>query len=298
NRVEMEKAHKFLDEQIAAYEVQLRDAEQRRADFRRKYADYLADPSSGTPKLQALQQAMQQARAEYNRASVTRDSLEAQLKQVSQYRPTGSTVVGPDGKVISGSAAARLADAKVSLAALRLKFTDQHPDVIAARNEVADLEKTASEAATSTGATPEAEGKAPNPTYDQIRLKLVDAQTVIPAARQRLDQTTADFEKMKAMSADLPDIDAKAKDIDRDYDVIKKNHDELVARREAANLSQAADDQADRTQFRIVDPPQVPTAPSFPNFPLMFSVVLLLGIGAGVALPIVFGLVRSTFSSV
>jgi polysaccharide chain length determinant protein (PEP-CTERM system associated) len=300
SRVEMEKAHKFLDDQIAAYEKQLRDAEQRRADFRKKYADYLADPSSGMPRLQSLQQAMQQARTAYNQAIITRDSLEAQLKQVPQYRSIGASTIGADGKVVSGSAAARLEQAKVVLAALRLKFTDQHPDVIAARNQVADLEKTANEpvASAAAGTTPEAEGKQPNPTYDQIRLKLVDAQTIVPAARQRLDQATADFDKMKAMSADLPDIDAKAKDIDRDYDVINKNHDELVARRESANLSQAADDQADRTQFRIVDPPQIPTIPSSPNFPLMFSLVLLVGIGAGAGLPIVIELIRSTFSSV
>jgi hypothetical protein len=95
----------------------------------------------------------------------------------------------------------------------------------------------------------------------------------------------------------VPDLDAKAKDVDRDYEIVKKNHDELVARRESASLSQAADDQADRTQFRIVDPPQVPLKPSSPNFPLMFSLVLLLGIGAGVALPIAVEFIRATFSS-
>ena len=138
----------------------------------------------------------------------------------------------------------------------------------------------------------------PNATYEQIRLKIVDAETILPSAKQRLDQAAADFEKSKALSSDIPDVDAKAKDLDRDYDVIKKNHDELVARRESANLSQAADDQADRTQFRIVDPPQVPLFPSFPNLPVMFSLVLLLGIGAGSSLPTAIELVRATFSSV
>src|SRR5260370_924654 len=57
SRVEMEKAHKFLDDQIAAYEVSLRAAEQRRADFQKKCANYLAEPNSGVSKLQALRQA-------------------------------------------------------------------------------------------------------------------------------------------------------------------------------------------------------------------------------------------------
>ena len=88
NRVEMEKARKFLDDQISAYEDQLRSSEQRRAEFRKKYADYLADPTSGMPKLAALQQQLAQARQNYAQALITRDSLQAQLKQVPQFRST------------------------------------------------------------------------------------------------------------------------------------------------------------------------------------------------------------------
>jgi polysaccharide chain length determinant protein (PEP-CTERM system associated) len=308
NRVEMEKAHKFLDDQIATYQDQLRAAEQRRADFRKKYAEVLADPISGAPRLGTLQQQAAAARQAYNQAVLTRDSLQAQLKQIPQFHSAAgpqaqAETVGTDGKVITGTAAARVAQAKAVLASLRLKYTDQHPDVIAARNEVADLESAAaSTARTPTPPTGEEQQQqspqVPNPTYEQIRLKIVDAETALPAMKQRLDQANADFERVKVASADIPDVDAKAKDLDRDYDVIKKNHDELLVRRESANLSQAADDQADRTQFRIVDPPQVPFYPSFPNLPVMFSIVLLLGIGAGLSLPTAIELVRSTFSSV
>ena len=47
SRVEMDKAERFLNTQIADYEAQLRAAERRRADFRKKYADYFGD--SGIP---------------------------------------------------------------------------------------------------------------------------------------------------------------------------------------------------------------------------------------------------------
>src|SRR6202035_2907286 len=43
SRVEMDKARAFLTGQIAQYEVQLRTAEQRRAAFRKKYAEYFTD---------------------------------------------------------------------------------------------------------------------------------------------------------------------------------------------------------------------------------------------------------------
>ena len=301
SRVEMEKAHKFLDDQIAAYEVSLRAAEQRRADFQKKYANYLAEPNSGVGKLQQLRQASIQARLAVNQAIATRSNIEAQLKQVPQFLPVASTpTVGPDGRIVAGSAAARLEQAKTAYDSMKSKYADKHPDMIAAQKEIARLEAEVKEAkdAPAGGASDKAGQGPTNPTYDNIRLRLVDAQTAVLVAQQRLDQINGDYNDMKAVSADIPDIDAKAKDIDRDYEVIQKNHETLVQRRESATLSQAADDQADRTQFRIVDPPLVPLAPSSPNLPVMFSLVLLVGIGAGLSVPIGLELVRATFSSV
>ena len=46
NRTDMENARVFLQQQIASYERQLREAEARRAEFRVKYVDLL--PSDGT----------------------------------------------------------------------------------------------------------------------------------------------------------------------------------------------------------------------------------------------------------
>jgi polysaccharide chain length determinant protein (PEP-CTERM system associated) len=298
SRVEMEKAHKFLDDQIAAYEVNLRAAEQRRADFQKKYANYLAEPNSGMGKLQSLRQQSVQGRLALNQAIATRDNIATQLKTIPQFFSVTSTpTVGPDGRIVAGSTAARLAQAKSLLDVMKTKYNDKHPDVIAAQKEIAKLEADLAAAPAAPEAmTASTQGPA-NPTYDQIRLKLVDAQTAVLVAQQRLDQINSDYNDMKVVSAEIPDIDAKAKDVDRDYEVIQKNHDALMQRRESANLSQAADDQADRTQFRIVDPPLVPLAPASPNLPLMFSLVLLIGIGVGVSLPIGLELVRATFSS-
>jgi hypothetical protein len=59
-----------------------------------------------------------------------------------------------------------------------------------------------------------------------------------------------------------------------------------VARREATQIANAADTKTEKIQFRIVDPPQVPIVPAAPNRPLLVSVVLALGIGAGLATPL------------
>lgn len=296
SRVEMDKAKAFLNGQIAQYETELRTAEQRRADFRKKYANYFTD--TGLVRPETLQQQASQLRQQYEDAVATRNAIAAQMAQVPQLLSvTAAPAVSNSGQIVVASPETRLAQAKRNLADLRLMYTDKHPDVIAAKRSLADLQAEVDAEKKKGGGSNEGKTQISNPAYEQLRLKLVDADAVLPTLKQRLDKAAADLERAKALSADVPDIEAKSQDVDRDYNVIKANYDELVKRREATNLSQAADDRADRTQFRIVDPPQVPVFPSFPDRVFLFSVVTLIGIGAGIAAPIALAQIHPTFSS-
>jgi len=295
SRAEMDKARDFLTSQIKQYETQLRMAERRRAAFRKKYANYFTD--SGIARPEVLRQQVNQVRQQYEDATSTRNALAAELRQVPQLLSVASApTVADSGAIVAASPDVRLAQAQRNLADLRLLYTEKHPDVVTAGNTVKQLQAEVN-AAHKAGSN-EGKTQISNPAYEQLRLKLVDADAIIPTLKSRLDKTTADFERAKSLSGDLPEIDAKSQDLDRDYDVIKQNYDELVKRREAANLSQAADDRADRTQFRIVDPPQIPIFPAFPNRILLFSVVTLIAIGAGIAAPIGLDQIHPTYGTV
>jgi hypothetical protein len=68
--------------------------------------------------------------------------------------------------------------------------------------------------------------------------------------------------------------------------VLQKNYEEFLARREVSNITAAADTGADKVRLRIIEPPQVPSIPVAPNRFLLISMVLLAGLAAGAALPI------------
>ncbi len=293
SRVEMDHARKFLDTQIANYEGQLRAAERRRAEFRKQYADYFSD--NGLPRLQVLQQQIVVFQQQYEDAQIMKRSLAAQMGQVPQVIDVDSTpTVSNSGQVVTAAPSVRLAQAERNLAALRLEDTEKHPDVISAQRMVSELK---SQVSSHSG---DAEGKIqiPNPAYEQIKLRYVDAETQVPLTKQRLDKAQAEYDHVRLAFGNIPDIEAKAKTVDRDYDLVKANYDELVKRRQAATLSQAADDQADRTQFRVVDPPEVPITPAFPKRPLLYSLVLALGLAGGVFVPLLLAQMKPTFSSV
>jgi hypothetical protein len=82
----------------------------------------------------------------------------------------------------------------------------------------------------------------------------------------------------------IPQIEAESTALNRDYDIMKKKYEELLARREAADLSRRAEVSAEELQFRIIEPPLVPNKPSGPHRIILYTAVLFLGFGTGVGL--------------
>jgi hypothetical protein len=116
--------------------------------------------------------------------------------------------------------------------------------------------------------------------------------------QRRLDDAKADQERIETVAHSAPGVLVQAQDLDRDYSILKRNYQELVSRREATQIANAADIKTEKIQFRIVDPPQVPILPAAPNRPMFVSVVLLFGIGAGLAVPLALTQIDRSFATI
>ncbi|MGH7070781.1 MAG: XrtA system polysaccharide chain length determinant, partial [Acetobacteraceae bacterium] len=82
------------------------------------------------------------------------------------------------------------------------------------------------------------------------------------------------------------------------YNVLKKDYEELLSRREAMRISTAADREADKVKMSVVDPPDLPRIPVAPKRALLFSGVLVLGLGAGIALASVLVQLDQSFATI
>ena len=284
-RNELEGAQTFLDTKIAEYEVLLKQAEQRRADFRAANLDVLSNTM--TPDAAATQLAA--ARDALGAATARLASLRAQLSAI----PKIIYIDGPGPLVIgsgtgnyattgSGSLLQRLAEAKQYLVELQSKYTDDYPDVKAAKRAVAQLE-TELASTPATGSQGSGNQSVPNPVYVQTQSKLSDAMTEVAFQEHRVAEATATLDNAKKMTVQAIAVATKFADLDRDYDLIHKNYQDLLARRESARLSQSVNDQQSAVTVRIVEPPQKAPFPVWPNRPLFNSIVLLLGLAAGLA---------------
>ena len=287
SRQEMDSAEHFLEGEIEAYEGKLRAADAQRAALNRKYPDLLPIDTNGS-RLDQARNTVTQLEFQLSDAIVHRDALK---KELAAIPPMLSVERAPqvvvDGSPGADSPAERLSKARKRLDTLQLQYTDAYPDVIAARREIAQLEAEAKHSGGS-GSVRSRSVKAQiaNSVYDQLKVKLVDAETAIAALERNLAAARARQAHLESEVRAAPGVLAKARDLERNYALLKAAYDALVQRRQAAEIADAANTKTDQIQFRIVDPPEVPILPVSPNRPLYDSLVLLLGIGAGFAAPL------------
>jgi polysaccharide chain length determinant protein (PEP-CTERM system associated) len=303
NRTDMENARRFLEHQISSYEQQLRAAERRRADFRAKYADMLPNDNGGsTSTLDTARSTARGLAGQLQDATMKRDALKAELATTPPLvvvEHSGS-YVGPGGVRAPLS---RLDQAVQDLAELRLKYTEAYPDVIATRKRVEELK--AGKLGNSGGARAPGGGAAsadggrslPNPVYEQIKIRFIDAEGLVHSLERQTSEANVYRDRLEKIQRDQPGLVAEFANLDRDYNVLRKNYEELLSRLQSANIAQAADTQADKVKLQIVDPPQVSRVPVAPNRPLLLALVLLAGLGAGVALPVFMGQLDQSFAT-
>jgi polysaccharide chain length determinant protein (PEP-CTERM system associated) len=132
--------------------------------------------------------------------------------------------------------------------------------------------------------------------YEQLRVSLANAEATVAAMKARVEEYTSRHSELQAAANALPQIEAEYKQLTRDYEVIKSRYDKLLERRESAQISGDVEASDAAMGFRVIDPPQVPIAPSYPNRPQLFSLVLLGALGGGLAFALLLSQVKTTFN--
>jgi polysaccharide chain length determinant protein (PEP-CTERM system associated) len=287
NQADINNASHFLDQQITNYEQQLRAAEARRAKFREEHADVLPDVGSIGTRLEHARADVTRDRSLLADATAKEEAIKKEVASVPQFLNVDQapTVIIGGGNGPSATQR-RLDDARQRLSLLRSQYTDEYPDVITTKRTIATLEtELAGDRSGQRGGSARGErsrhSTVASTLYEQMKLKLVDQESTVAALQRQLTDAQNEESRLQFVLTATPQVELQAQNLDRDYDVVKKNFEELLGRREAARLAEAADVESDQRQFRIVDAPEVPVEPASPNRPLLYSGVMIAGIAAG-----------------
>lgn len=295
-RGESSSALQFIDQQIVAYEQKLIAAENILTEFKRKNMGMLPGQSGDyyTQLLEAEEQ-MRKAQLSLREAERARDAIK---KQISGDEPV--FVLSPfdaEDEIVNPEIDARIRNLNENLDSLRMNFTELHPDVIATKRLIEQLETQKKEEAKRNFSSVNDPGRNYSPMLQQLNVALTDAEAIVAAMVVRTEEYTARYERLKSLSDSVPLVEAEFTQLNRDYNVNKANYEQLLERRVSARMSGELTSASGLLSFRIIDPPKVPDLPTGPNHRMLFSIVFIVALGAGVGIAFIISQIRPAFYS-
>lgn len=296
-RKDSDSAKRFIDDQIKGYEKKLEEAEARLKEFKLRNIDLaLADSKNSTERMSEIIQQLSQARLQLREATNSRDALKRQIAGEEPVLIPESTQ--SDAGVSIPEIDGRIESMKRNLDGLLQRYTEQHPDVVGTRRMIADLEaqrKAELDARKKVQTKRPASSIGSNPVYQQLRVSLGEAEANVASLQARV----AEYESRQARAREglklAPQLEAEFAQLNRDYDVHRKNYEQFVSRRESANISGELESAAAIADFRLIDPPRADNKPVAPNRILLMLAALAVSLAAGLATAFLASQIRPVF---
>lgn len=294
-RRDSEEARRFIDEEIRVLEGKLSESENRLKDFKLRNFGFTGTSNQDFfGRVSQLSDEVARLRVELSSAEHARDALKRELAAEDPQLPPdtlGGPTSGPTSEID-----ARIEAQRKSLDELLRRYTDEHPDVVATQRTIAQLERQKKAEMESAGKTGRARGNAAtSPVYQRIRIALAESEAKVASLRTELAVQQGRLDETRAKAGKLPEVEAELAQLNRDYDVLRKNYDQLVSRRESASLGVKLDQGAQLADFRIVEPPRVSPKAVFPNRLVLSILMLLAALAGGVAVAFVLDQVFPSF---
>jgi uncharacterized protein involved in exopolysaccharide biosynthesis len=167
---------------------------------------------------------------------------------------------------------------------LEALYTPDHPDLLAISRRIADLQAEIAHASAEPApkAAPAPVTRHDPPQLLQLKAQLRGVQQSMAAAKQeqtRLQQKIRTYESRIESS---PLVEEEYKQVTRDHDTALQFYNSLLTKMNESSMATALEQRQQGEQFRVMDAPNLPDAPTFPN-PLIFA-------GGGFAVGLFLGL--------
>ena len=184
---------------------------------------------------------------------------------------------------------AELVQLNQTLAELRSRYKDAHPDVESVRSRIARVQARLAEARTTETAAGEALSAgdpAPDPADGLTREQLESARLEVRKLEERQRDLQGRIGALRANVEETPRTEQELATLTRDYKKLDENYTALLSKQLEAQMSGRLEKRWKGERFRMLDPASLPEKPVFPKPTLFLGLGAVLGlcVGLGAAL--------------
>lgn len=278
-----ESTTQFLTQQLNVAKAKLDDQNAKLAAFQSRYLGSLPDDDKNNLNiLTGLTAQLTAATESVSRAQQDKSFIESSLSQAVQAWQASQTGTNPV------DLQQQLAQLQSKLADLQSRYTDNYPDVIRTKADIAALQKQiavqSAGPSTTSNSTKTAQTAVEPQNIQQLRAQLHGSEVLISqktAEEAELKHQIAVYEQRVQAS---PDVEQQYKALTLGQEAALKSYNELQQHRDEAQMATDLEKRQEGETFAILDPANLPDRPSFPNR-LMF-----IGGGFAGGLALGFGL--------
>jgi polysaccharide chain length determinant protein (PEP-CTERM system associated) len=299
----------FLENQLQATRKNLQEQEDKLKDFRLKHIGEL--PEQQQSALQVLGQVQSQLQWETDaleRAEQQRTYLQSLMAQSAA--PVIDLDEGDDQQTHDAtggqstqntqSTQATLSSLKASLADLRKRYSDNHPDIVRLKRRIDEIEK--KEAQLSAAAAPQATSSEPVPPKRRPAVSHFNPvlQSQLEAVESEIQKHREEHDRLAKMAAGyqakmqaIPVREQEMSELVRDYEISKAHYSQLLEKQLSAETATQLEIRQKGEKFSILDPAQPAERPSRPKRLL----INLAGCVAGLGLGLLFAIATEVFGA-
>ncbi|TVR80529.1 MAG: lipopolysaccharide biosynthesis protein [Rhodospirillales bacterium] len=274
---------------MSRIESELRSLQQREDSLKQSKAFLEVQASMSNPYLSqadggmSLSQRLEDLRVEFHTLSARYRSEHPTLIQLREEIAALEQAVGGGSELASLLTERNRLQSDLNVA--RQRLTDQHPDVIALRDQ---LEGTLSRLAAverQSGRTRDGV-PADNPAYIQLQMQLEGLEAELNSIQLQRDDLKQQMDEYEQRIAQTPVVEREWVRLQRAHDNMTRDFQSVRQRQIMAELGETLETERKSERFSLIEPANLPTEPIKPKrlFILAAGLILSVGVGLGIAI--------------
>jgi polysaccharide chain length determinant protein (PEP-CTERM system associated) len=255
-----DSTNSFVSEHLEEAKAKLDQQDAKVAQFRREHIGLT--PEEGPTNLNRLTTLNSQIEANtqaLNAAQQDKAFNESLLSQQEANWKASQTGQNPETLDVQIQA---LQD---QLTSLEARYTPEHPDVIKTKKLLEELRKKSAAAPKTLNSSGETQTKAEPANIQLLRARVRQDEMNIAGLTKQQGQIQDQIRTLQARMEASPMVEQQLKELTRNYQSALEFYNDLQKKRESSQMAKDLAHQREGEEFRVLDAPNLPVAPSFPK---------------------------------
>jgi succinoglycan biosynthesis transport protein ExoP len=255
---------KFLSDEVSGVQTSLEELERKIAVYKEKNS--LSLPERYQSNLMNLEQGERDA-------DRMKDQLRSLLERESSIQSQLASIPPTTNRDME-----RLNELRLQLVNLKTRVSDQYPDVVKLKAEIAEMERRLS-----AEGRPTADNQPPNnPVYITLTSQIASIQSEIESVKRQIADLGIRKREYSQRLENSPKVEEGYKNLVVERNNTQAKYDDLMKKFMEAKVASGLEKGQMGQRFTLISPAQLPEKPVKPNRLAILLIGLILGIGSGV----------------